>query len=73
MKLIFVLCCAVIWFGQAYGQTDNSVNVDEVFHEPSTQAITESTDTTNTTDITSRSTVTTNVSYNSFKTKKTSK
>lgn len=69
MKLIFVICCAAIWFDQAYGQTDN-VNVEEVSHEPSTQATIESmetTDTTDTTDITSRSTATTNVSDNSIK------
>lgn len=70
MKLIFVLCCAAIWFDQSYGQTDN-VNVEEVSHEPSTQATIESmetTDTTDTTDTTSRSTATANVSDNSFKT-----
>lgn len=70
MKLIFVLCFAAIWFVQAYGQTDN-VNVEDVFHDPSTRPTAESTETpgiTDTTDITSRSTTTANVSDNSFKT-----
>lgn len=65
MKLIFVLCCAAILFGQICGQTDN-VNVEDVFHEPSTKATTESTETTDTTDLTSSSTATANASDNSY-------
>lgn len=75
MKLIFVLCFGAIWFVQAYGQTDN-INVDDVFHDPITQATTESTETpetTVTTEITSRSTVTANVSDNSINRTKTLK
>lgn len=75
MKLIYVLCgAALLWFGQAYGQIDN-VNVEEVSHEPSTEATiesTETTDTTDTIDTTSRSTATANVSDNHFKTTKAS-
>lgn len=58
----------MLWFEQAYGQSDN-VNVEEVFHEPSTQATTETTDTT---DTTSSSTDTAIVSDHRVKTTKSS-